>query len=308
MARVALLVVSLSSLALFALVSCSPGSSHECDTNADCAGGRMCAPSGDCVQCLSNDHCGEGQFCCQGGCYDEDEVEQRCGCDPSPSGSAGARCAQSTNVCLVEGQRATAATVADGVCGCSCDPAAGGTLCSLDAEGGFACTCDRSDPAGTCERPALDASGNPHIVADTCSPQQSCVCFAEGGRPCDPSSDAPDCTAAGCVNALNDVENCGVAGRVCTDPAMGVEGTGVCVNGGCTCDAPSDCQGAGLNVNQCVVVGAGGAQCVCDDYEIEDGVKAACPLGLACVRGGCSLDGAVYGTRTELLQALGVFP
>lgn len=309
MARLPLLVVSLLACAFLSLLGCSPGGSGaECNTNADCAGGRMCAPDGSCVQCLTNDNCGDGQFCCQGGCYDDGEQEARCGCDPSPAGSSGEACEGETNICLVEGQRATVANVADGVCGCSCDPASGGTLCTVDGEGAFACSCSRSDPEGTCERPALDDQGNPHIVADTCSPQETCVCFGEGNTACDPSSANPDCTAAGCVNALGDVDNCGVAGRVCTDPATGVADTGACLAGGCTCDEPSDCQGQGLNVNQCVLVGAGAAQCVCDDYEVEDNVKAACPLGLECVEGGCSYGGVAYGTRAGLLQALGVFP
>lgn len=308
MTRVSFLLVSLLALAFLSLAGCPGGLAQECGTNADCPGGRMCAPDGSCVQCLTNDHCSAEQFCCQGGCYDDSEVEERCGCAASPSGAAGDRCEDTTNVCLVSGERATAANVADGVCGCSCDASAGGTLCSVDGDGELSCTCDRSDPAGTCERPALDARGNPHIVADTCSPQASCVCFAEANSACDPLSDRPDCTSVGCVNALNDVENCGVGGRVCTDPDMGIEDTGVCVNGGCTCDAQSDCRGPGLNVDECVLVGTGAPQCVCDDYEVEEGVKGACPLGLVCVDGGCSLEGVAYGTRAALLQALGVFP
>lgn len=308
MARAPFALVFFLSFVFLSLAGCSSGGGHqECGTNADCSAGRMCAPNGSCVQCLSNDQCGEGQFCCRGGCYDEEEVEDRCGCQPSPTGRAGQSCEGATNVCLVEGERATAEDVASGTCGCSCDATAGGTLCTLDEDGAVACGCDRSDPQGTCERPALDASGNPHIVADTCSPQETCVCFAEGAA-CDPRGATPDCTAAGCVNALNDVENCGIGGRVCTDPDMGIEETGTCVNGGCTCDAQSDCQGPNLNVNQCVLVGSGVPQCVCDDYEVEENVKGACPLGLPCVVGGCELDGVAYGTRTELLQALGVFP
>jgi hypothetical protein len=309
MTRLSLVLASFFACALSVLAGCSPGGGNGgCGTNADCSGGRMCAPDGSCVQCLANDDCAEGQFCCQGGCYEDGEQEARCGCAPSPSGSAGDACEAETNVCLVDGARATVENVAEGVCGCSCDAASGGTLCTVDGEGAFACTCDRADPTGTCERPALDEDGNPHIVADTCSPQETCVCFGEGAAPCDPSSDAPDCTATGCVNALNDVANCGVGGRLCSDPATGVADTGVCHDGGCSCDAPTDCQGAGLNVNQCAFVGEGVSQCVCDDYELADGIKGACPLGLECVEGGCSFEGTAYATRTSLLQALGVFP
>lgn len=308
----ALLVLLAPFAALF--FACVPGqtSNSGCETNADCPDGRFCALNGDCVECRENAQCGDAQFCCQGVCYDEGEQAAHCGCaaDRGSSGAASAlsgdACSDDTNVCLVNNAPATADNVADGICGCSCDAAAGGTLCSVDEAGALACSCSRSDPEGTCERPALDANGNPHIVADTCSPQEVCVCFAGGGAACDPSGDAPDCTATGCVNALGDVDNCGVGGRVCGDPASGSDdGTGVCNQGGCSCDQNTDCQGTALNVNLCAFVGAV-SQCVCDDYEVSEGEKAACPLGLECGNGGCLFDGASYATRAALLQALGV--
>lgn len=308
MSRVLLLCLALCAVLVGA---CTPDNNDGCGTNADCADGRFCAPSGDCVECRENAHCGEARFCCQGVCYDEGAQEEHCGCaaDRGSSGAAaspaGDACAEDTNVCLVDGVRATAANVEEGVCGCSCDATLGGTLCDVDDEGGLTCSCSRSDPEGTCERPALDAEGNPHIVADTCSPQETCVCFGEATQTaCDPNGATPDCTAAGCVNALGDVENCGVPGRVCTDDATGVADTGACFDGGCSCNNNSDCQGDGLNVNLCAFVGDV-SQCVCDDYDV-DGEKGACPLGLLCGGGGCLFEGTAYGTRDALLQALGV--
>lgn len=293
------------------LFACTPtgGNDGSCGTNADCPDGRFCGEGGSCVECRETTDCGDAQFCCQGACYDDGAQEAHCGCAAESGGSAGEECSGETNICLAEGARVGVENVADGVCGCSCDAAAGGTLCLVADAGALSCGCDRSDPQGTCERPALDANGNPHIVADTCSPSETCVCFGESTvAACDPSSATPDCTANGCVNALGDVENCGVAGRVCNVAATGVADTGACLQGGCACDAPTDCQGAGLNVDQCAFVGEGVSQCVCDDYEVEDGVKGACPLGLECGDGGCLSGGSAYSTRAELLQALGVFP
>ncbi|MFZ9888682.1 MAG: hypothetical protein ACO3JL_14375 [Myxococcota bacterium] len=280
-----------------------------CGGNADCSGGRLCASTGECVECLSESDCGADEFCCLGGCLPMADAEQHCGCPEAPratssEGNAGEACMGQTNICLVDGEPATRENLALGECGCSCSASLGGALCGLDDARELLCGCDRSDPGNTCERPALDPEGNPHIVADTCTPQEVCVCFAAGLLPCDAAGSTPDCTGDGCVNALGDTDNCGVAGRICDRESTGIEGTGTCLRGGCSCNSPSDCQGEGLNVDLCAVLTSGN-QCVCDDYE-AGGEKAACPLGLECVTGGCSFGGQTYSTRASLLEVLGV--
>lgn len=290
-------------LGLLALSGCGPSSSSDCATNADCSGGTRCAANGSCVACTDNEHCGDGQFCCQGACYDEGDMEERCGCAPSAGGAeSGEACAAGT-VCVAGGTRATAASVAEGTCGCTCAASEGGTLCTPDPDGpdGYACTCARTDLA-TCETPVVDTAGIPHVVADTCTPQNACVCFADG-QTCAPDGATPDCTLDGCANLFGDDTNCGVAGRDCTDPGSG-DADGRCVAGGCSCDALADCRGTDLNVDSCVIF-EGGGQCVCSGYMVNEQL-AACPLGLPCTADGCLLDNAGYANAADLYEALGI--
>jgi dienelactone hydrolase len=111
-----------------------------------------------------------------------------------------------------------------------------------------------------------------------------------------------DCTTASCLDLVGDATNCGVAGRICTDAATGIV-DGRCENGGCACDAPSDCQGEGLNVDSCALGDGDALRCLCAGYTVN-GVEAPCPLGLACVEGGCLFDGDIYATSDALNAAL----
>jgi len=285
-------------LALLALLTAAcDDDDGRCRDDASCPGARCDVGSGECVACLGASDCEEGA-CCNGSCR-TDEVEAMCGCAASPTGAGPVACGN--QICIVAGARATTATVADGVCGCPCDPAQGGTLCAVNVEAaaGFSCSCDRTDPVATCEAAALDAAGIPHRPADTCSPQSSCVCFAEGAV-CGGSS---DCTSAGCTDLVNDVANCGAAGLSCDDDATGVAGSPLCLGGGCVCNAASDCTGAGRNVDTCAFVGEV-SQCVCADYDGGAGGPAPCPMGLACADGGCTFEGAVFSTRDALVTAV----
>ncbi len=290
-----LFVVSCLGLVVTAAVGagCEP---DRCLFDGDCLGGR-CAPGGDCVSCLDSADCGEDSLCCNGTCR-VGTVEDLCGCAADPHGAGPTRCEEA--LCIVDGAvRADRDTVGQGVCACPCDPARGGTLCAAeDASSiGFSCSCDRTDPVGTCEGPAVDAAGIPHRPADTCSPQNACVCFA-AGTVC---SGSADCTWEGCVDLVHDATNCGVAGRSCSDDATGTDG-GTCNDGGCSCNAASDCEGDGLNVDTCIFVGAR-SQCVCNGYRAGD-VAAACPMGLACVADGCQLGADAFATQAELILAL----
>jgi hypothetical protein len=294
----------------FLPVACGPSSNTSdtgCATNADCADGKRCAASGACVACTVNEHCGDGQFCCQGACYEEALIEDRCGCAANPGSTVapGEPCTAGA-VCVAGSSRATVDTVSAGTCGCSCSASQGGTLCTLapDEPEGFQCTCARTD-LRTCETPVIDRTGVPHGVADTCTPQNSCVCFA-AGQTCDPEGTTPDCTFDGCANLYGDDSNCGVANRDCTHPDTGTGAGGLCMAGGCSCDEIGDCQGSGLNVDSCTVFQAGG-QCVCSGYVVS-GRQAACPLGLSCSSAGCLLEGTSYGTALELYEALGIAP
>ncbi len=273
-------------------LGCEP-SARECSADVDCATGR-CDAAGSCVECLSNGDC-DGGICCQGSCSSAG-VNALCGCGPGESDSGPSNCG--TDVCLSNGAPATADTVASGVCACPCDPAQGGTVCGVsDVDASLTCSCDRSDPVGTCEAPAIDAAGLPHRPADTCSPQNQCVCFADG----DVCAGSADCTSAGCVDLVADGDNCGVAGRVCDNEDTGAVG-GSCQGGGCTCNAASDCQGAGLNVDTCAFIGAV-SQCVCDAYD-SAGSAAACPMGFECRADGCVFEGTAFTTRDALVEAL----
>ena len=291
--RIFLVVISVLSAGHFA--ACDDP--LECRTDPDCDTGELCASNGSCVDCITSDDCSDGGVCCRGGCT-VGEVEAVCGCDPAPDGELGVACTD--QLCLVSANRATANNVADGVCECPCDPGNGGTQCNvdLDAESGFSCGCDRQDPVGTCEAASIDAAGIAHRLADTCSPQNTCVCFNEGGA-CGASE---DCTDGGCVDLVNSDSDCGVEGRVCGDAATGTL-LGQCQSGGCECDVPSDCSGVGLNVDDCGFAGGDQLRCLCDGY-VADGQKAPCPMALECVIGGCQFDAAAYATFETLVQAV----
>lgn len=290
-----LFLVVTSVFAAFVFAACDDP--LECRADGDCTGGELCASNGTCVACLEGDDCADGGICCRGACV-TDVVEAACGCDAAPDGNPGTACVG--QLCLANGNRASASTVADGVCECPCDPAAGGTECKidLDAEGGFSCGCLREDPIGTCEAASIDAAGIAHRPADTCSPQETCVCFGEGGT-CGPSE---DCTPGGCIDLVNSADNCGVADRVCGTVDTGIL-LGECIGGGCACDVPADCRGTGLNVDNCGFAGTETLRCLCDGY-VAGGVSAPCPMGLECVADGCLFDGSAYATREDLVQAV----
>lgn len=264
-----------------------------CRNDIDCGAGELCSvPTGLCVDCLDDSDCDGGGFCCQGSCRAPEELTSQCGCDARPDGEAGTTCTGQTPVCLAAGAPATPAVVADGVCGCDCDPAKGGSLClGVNQDGSTLCGCSGADDVGTCGTPALDERGIPHVVADLCAPTGSCVCFGAEAA-CDPNSTAPDCNAGGCFSLLSDPANCGQAGQTCR--------MGVCIDGGCGCNAPGDCTG---NTNLCVIDQV--AQCVCNSY-LVNGQPSPCPLALECDPEGCAYEGQHYATDDALYPALGI--
>jgi hypothetical protein len=280
----------------------------ECRDDLDCGAARVCT-AGRCAECADNADCETDSFCCQGACRPEAEIAERCGCGPSPAANPGTSCVdvQADAVCLVGDAVATLDTVAEGACGCGCTPADGGPRC-LPPEDGDAepvCSCaENSD----CRKASQDAEGRPHRVADTCTPQDRCVCFSLGASEvCDPDGATPDCAASGgCRSFVDDPTSCGVSGRTCTDESTGIADVGACVAGGCTCNDAADCAGAGLNVDTCAFVAAGEpSRCVCDAYS-ANGAAAACPMELACSAEGCVLDGVALPTQEALLGALGL--
>jgi hypothetical protein len=303
MTRLVSLCFATTALMLLMLSGCTPSQSG-CNSDVDCPGLQCHLATGICVECLDSADCADGDaFCCQGTCQPAADIESSCGCVADPQGLEGESCGDDTPICQAQGERVGLLNVDQGVCGCPCTPGEGGTLCAIDeeAEAGFTCGCDRADLT-TCEAPSFDENGNPHLVADTCNPNpEPCACFADGDACSGVNS---DCTAAGCVNLTTDVVNCGVPTQDCTSPDTGIGVDGTCQNGGCACDAATDCQGDGLNVDECAFVG-NDQFCVCDDYEVA-GEKSPCPMGLACVTGGCDLNGTAHATEDDLLAALGV--
>jgi hypothetical protein len=304
--RTLLLLLPLAALAPLAIAACPPSDNRECNTGADCGADRVCA-EGRCVECAQNSDCVGDSFCCQGTCRPAADTERRCGCSPSPGGSAGSDCSREDviSLCLVDGAVATAATVARGTCACACTPAQGGPICGPPAAAGGepVCSCDNNVE---CRRASVDALGRPHKAADTCTPQSRCVCFSLGtATACDPDGETPDCTSTGgCASLVADAQACGVPGRSCTAPESGRnDGAGTCVDGGCECDAADDCRGARLNVDSCQFIGDR-ARCVCAGYT-RDNDPAPCPMELEC-SGGCVLDGVAYRTETALKGALGL--
>jgi hypothetical protein len=277
----------------------------ECRSDSECGVDRVCG-GGRCVQCVSNANCEAGAFCCQGVCRPSSEIDRRCGCGTAATASPGQDCTavQSDALCLVNDSVATPADVAQGTCGCGCTPDEGGPLCGPPAEPGGAPVCSCLQNAD-CRKASVDAEGRPHRVANTCAPQNVCVCFTDGpSAPCDPNGGAPDCSTGGCASLADDVQNCGVPGRSCLDPATGVADSGACVAGGCLCDDASDC--AGGNVNTCAfVVGGEPARCVCAGYT-AGGLQAACPMELSCSPNGCILDGIAFSSEESLRSALGL--
>ncbi len=294
-------VVMLASFALGGALCEQP----ECTADIDCAEG-VCSPEQTCVACNAAGDCGAGEFCCQHECFPDDEMEQHCGCAPDGD-NEGTVCGGERNICLVGDARAALEFVEDGLCGCACTAIGGGTDCVVDTEAelGYGCQCNRNDPVGTCEAVTVDTQGRPHIAADTCTAQNRCQCLTEG-NPCGTAGLPPDCSLGQCVSLRQDVANCGIAERDCSEPDQGLaDGTGVCVDGGCQCDAAGDCQGTALNANTCAFVGGGAvSQCVCQDYTVA-GENAACPMGLECVEGGCNYSGQVVASEENLLTLIG---
>lgn len=296
---------------VFAASACVlPPLDAECQQNPDCGATKVCA-AGKCVQCAANADCAVDNFCCQGECLGASSVEAHCGCGPALSASAGDACdpaARDTAICLVGDVVATSVNVAQGTCGCGCTAAQGGPICEAPAVAGEQPTCSCNENAD-CKKAAVDLGSQPHRVADTCTPDSSCVCFSLGtAAACDPDSATPDCASEGGCQALGtDPQNCGQAGRSCTAEATGVLDTGVCVAGGCSCSGLGDCVGADLNVNDCVfpTVDAEETRCVCNSFTV-DGVRTACPMELVCAVGGCVLDGTAFATDTALRAALGL--
>lgn len=302
--------VALVAFAPFAVgvVACDgDGGARECSADGDCGAGLVCTGDFQCAQCDDNGDCGADSFCCRGQCHGAADVNTLCGCGPALSGNAGTDCnsVDADALCLVGDVGATPANVSAGVCGCGCTPAEGGPICNDPLEPGGAPVCSCLENAD-CRGPSVDATGRPHLATDTCSPDSSCVCFrAADQAACDADSATPDCTSDGCQSLDDDINNCGIAGRVCSDPANGVDdGSGTCIEGGCQCDQQSDC-GAG-NVDTCFLFDEG-LRCVCDGYE-ANGVKSACPIESDCVAEGCVIDGVPYATQDDLLAALGVAP
>ncbi len=298
-----------SSLPTALLAGCSTGSSgSDCSSDLDC-GARVCV-DGACVECASNGDCEAQRFCCQGICRPDDEVADRCGCSPSPTGSPGSMCTDERDdaLCLVDDAVASTVNVDEGACGCGCTPALGGPICGPPEEAGGSpiCGCAVNDE---CRGASLGGDQRPHEVANTCAPDSTCVCLTTSGpaAACDAQGATPDCSFGdGCRALLSDVAHCGVGGRVCTDPATGIVDTGACLAGGCACDDLADCTGDDLNVNSCAFVVPGeGSRCVCGGYS-RGGLQSACPMELACEEGGCVKDGVVYRTEESLLGALGL--
>lgn len=288
--------------------ACETSPPPECVSNADCGAARVCA-AGQCVACAQNADCGADQFCCNGECLADTELDRRCGCGPSSGGNPGADCTvlEPAGLCLVGEASATIDTVGQGTCGCGCSPSEGGPLCAPPDEPGQPPICSCTDNAD-CRGPSADSRGIPHRSTDTCTPGAKCVCYSTTApaTSCGVDGSAPDCSAtSGCVNLLSTATSCGVANRSCEDPAFGTGVGAQCVDGGCTCDAATDCQGTGLNVDSCVFIGDQ-SSCVCSGYT-RGGVQAACPMELVCGGAtGCALDGVSYTTEEAMRTALGL--
>lgn len=287
------------------------GQPEGCQADDDCDGQRCAVDIGECVDCIDSTDCEEGGGCCNGGCIAPSTFENNCGCEAAVGASQGSVCEMSRPICTAaDNTRTDGAGLADASCQSPCNPSLGGTISTIDNTEslGYACTCSGADDDGTCNVPFLRADGLPHRGSDLCDPTDKCTCFNGpiGNDGC--SALTPDCDAnAGCIDLNDDEAHCGRASHSCTDAANGPDdGSGACINGGCTCDQASDCSGDGANTDSCQFVGEGTiTQCVCDDFE-ANGEKAACPLQLACVDGGCELDGEVHATLGDLLDALGL--
>jgi hypothetical protein len=293
--------------ALFA-VGC-PRLDGSCRNDVDCTGNRSRCDtfSGVCVECTGAGECAGDAFCCGGTCTATVDVDKHCGCSPVPT-SRGDDCTALDLMCLVQNEPAAAVNAIEGECGCPCTPEQGGALCvGKNGDGSFQCGCDQNADLATCGKPALDAEGALHIVADLCLPTGTCGCFGTGTpSTCDPLGAAPDCTASGCLALKDDAANCGVQGNVCADlEGDDVEG-GRCEGGGCRCVGRDSCkagEGTTGNVDTCAFLQDDFAQCVCAAFT-ADGVVAACPLGLACKVDGCELDAVRFTTAEALHEAL----
>ena len=191
-----------------AVAACdNPGGAADCAADADCGAGKVCA-AGTCVECAGNDDCPADFFCCQGACRNNTEVDSLCGCGPALSAFAGEQCnpADLDNaLCLVGDSVAVASNVAQGTCGCGCTPAEGGPICAAPAVAGGAPVCSCAQNAD-CRQASVDVEAHLHRVADTCTPDSSCVCFSLGtANACNPDGALPDCaTTGGCLSLVDD--------------------------------------------------------------------------------------------------------
>ena len=200
-------------------------------TEANC-GGCGVACSGDTPRCLSID----GQL--------------RCGCAETGQCDSNELCCG--NVCVMRDRY----HCADCTSGCSI--ATGGLFCS-NTTGTWSCECSAHED---CRGP-FDFS-----LANCSSSSHHCYCSSPGTN-CDGTVTNICCEVPpggpACTSLLNDVNNCGVCGRVC-------KGSNTCSGGACSCANDNDCPIVETELWHCV-----SNRCVCSPYNITP-----CPPGQYC--------------------------
>jgi hypothetical protein len=302
----------------------------ECRDNGDCGSGLCCG--GRCESSIDA-NCGcvadvgvdagtdctilpANKVCVSGTCGCDSSGAEQCGgadagaagflaglCAPGADGGGGACVDQGTAQCGVIGGVVTAAVDAGVVVGATCALDFGGAAC-IQGDGATLgeCGCAAS---GDCDEVVVDDAGIPHSPASRCASGGACECAGSGGAVCGGST--PDCaTGNGCADYRNQQFNCGSFGVFCGNPAFGVDSSSQCINGGCQCNAVSDCEKDGgtdpVAVDDCI-----SGQCVCTSFRIGLTVSA-CPMGASCLATGCEFpatSGTGHDTLAKLLQAMG---
>ena len=238
-----------------------------------------CAPTRQCVACLTDDHCAAGSVCksyvCTPGCADD----ARC-----RAGKPG-----STSICC-GGQCTDGATDASN-CG-ACGKACSGLHASSTCVGG---TC----VPGTCSTGWQDCNNNPadgceanlHVDPKNCTGCGMACSFAHGLAACADGCYLTACNFGyddcngevmdGCETSVAaDPKNCGACGNACGAPP---HAKASCVNAACqvtACDQGyTDCDANAQNGCE-TQTGSDAKNCgMCGN---------ACPQGLICVNGGCT--------------------
>jgi hypothetical protein len=255
-----------------------------CRDDSTCAAGTICVNTVCTPGCRADSACAIEQLCdttalvCHPGCHDDsgcksghicDQMLCRAGCRADSGCAAGQICDAASLTC-VAGCRADSGCAAGQIC----------DVASLTCRAG--CRTDATCPAGQlCDATSLTCRAGCHVTSD-CPLEQICntsslTCVAGCGTDDARCNAGHICTAGQCVNGCRTDATCPTGQR--------------CFNNICRayCNADGDCalgQVCDTSMQQCV------AGCGLPGKVMTGNEYLRCPLGQACIPGGCNASGA----------------